>query len=360
MGYADLIDEEKYRPYFLQENDILFSHINSPIYVGKVALCDNIATRKIVHGMNLLCIRVSEFVNSKFILYAIRSSIYRNAMRPFVQNAVNQASISINNVKYVPFPLPPLAEQTRIVEEIDKWLELIDSIETNQQELQKFIQQTKSKVLDLAIHGKLVSQDPADEPASALLARISPHAVPCDTSHYENLPFEIPTSWQWLKHNDVISIVGGSQPPKSNFVLEPRAEYVRLYQIRDYGTSPVPVYIPIKLAQKFTSKGDILLARYGGSLGKVFVAEEGAYNVAMAKVVFNYADIIYKNFAYYYYLSDIYQAKLKSISRTAQVGFNSSDFADMWFPIPPYNEQKRIVERIETIFAQLDTITAEL
>lgn len=163
-----------------------------------------------------------------------------------------------------------------------------------------------------------------------------------------------------MKHNDVISIVGGSQPPKSNFVSEPRNGYVRLYQIRDYGTSPIPVYIPKELASKCTNKGDILLARYGGSIGKVFIAEDGAYNVAMAKVVFTYNGLIDKDFAYYYYLSDIYQSKLKSISRTAQVGFNSSDFADMLFPIPPYKEQKRIAKQIDNLFALTDKITIEL
>ena len=299
------------------------------------------------------------YCNPSYIYYCIISGYIQNAIKSNA-SATTLPILNKSDFSNLLFPLPPFSEQQRIVQDIEKWFALIDDIEAHKSDLLDYIKQAKSKVLDLAIHGKLVPQDPNDEPAIDLLKRINPSFKPCDTSHYENLPFEIPTSWQWLKHNDVISIVGGSQPPKSNFVLEPRAEYVRLYQIRDYGTSPVPVYIPIKLAQKFTSKGDILLARYGGSLGKVFVAEEGAYNVAMAKVVFNYADIIYKNFAYYYYLSDIYQAKLKSISRTAQVGFNSSDFADMWFPIPPYNEQKRIVERIETIFAQLDTITAEL
>lgn len=163
-----------------------------------------------------------------------------------------------------------------------------------------------------------------------------------------------------MKHNDVISIVGGSQPPKSNFVSEPRDGYVRLYQIRDYGTSPIPVYIPKELASKYTNKGDILLARYGGSLGKVFIAEDGAYNVAMAKIVFTYNELISKEFAYYYYMSEIYQSKLKSISRTAQVGFNSSDFADMFFPIPPIDEQKRITKQIETLFSIIDKITADL
>lgn len=154
--------------------------------------------------------------------------------------------------------------------------------------------------------------------------------------------------------------MGGAQPPKSKFISTPKNGYIRLYQIRDYGASPVPVYIPIELAQKKTNRGDILLARYGGSLGKVFRAEEGAYNVAMAKVVFKYADILDIDYSYNYYMASLYQNKLKTISRTAQVGFNENDFIDLLFPVPPINEQRRICQRLKEIFFVLDTISAEL
>lgn len=164
----------------------------------------------------------------------------------------------------------------------------------------------------------------------------------------------------WCGHNNVLEISGGSQPAKNLFISVPKANYIRLYQIRDYGEKPIPVYIPEELASKRTEKGDILLARYGGSLGKVFHAERGAYNVAMAKVIFKYPNVIFKDFAYYYYLSDLYQGRLKEISRTAQAGFNSSDFNEMLFPLPPYEEQKRIVNVINKTFTILDKIAVNL
>lgn len=174
------------------------------------------------------------------------------------------------------------------------------------------------------------------------------------------MPFKIPKSWVWCGHNNVLEISGGSQPAKNLFISVPKANYIRLYQIRDYGENPIPVYIPEELASKRTEKGDILLARYGGSLGKVFHAERGAYNVAMAKVIFKYPNVIFKDFAYYYYLSDLYQGRLKEISRTAQAGFNSSDFNEMLFPLPPYEEQKRIVNVINKTFTILDKIAVNL
>ena len=174
------------------------------------------------------------------------------------------------------------------------------------------------------------------------------------------MPFKIPKSWGWCGHNDILEISGGSQPAKNHFISVPKDNYIRLYQIRDYGDNPIPVYIPEELASKRTEKGDILLARYGGSLGKVFHAETGAYNVAMAKVIFKYPNVIVRDFAYYYYLSDLYQGRLKEISRTAQAGFNSSDFNEMLFPLPPYEEQKRIVNAINKTFTILDTIAENL
>ena len=98
--------------------------------------------------------------------------------------------------------------------------------------------------------------------------------------------------------------------------------------VEDVYKRQVPVYIPINLASKQIEKRDILLARYGGSLGKVFHAKQGAYNVAIVKVIFKFENLIYKEYAYYYYLSDLYQEKLKEISRTAQTGFNIADFND--------------------------------
>ena len=257
-------------------------------------------------------------------------------------------------------PLPPLAEQDRIIKEVALWQRLIDSIDGNIEDIFKLSKKTKSKILDLAISGKLVPQDPNDEPAIELLKRINPAFKPCDNSHYGNLPFEIPSTWVWVSHNDMLEISGGAQPPKSEFSEVMKPGYIRLYQIRDYGEKPIPIYIPLSTASKTTVKGDILLARYGGSLGKVFIAEDGAYNVAMAKVILCYPEVLNQKFVYYYYLSSIYQNKLRSISRTAQAGFNSGDFEDMYFPLPPLEEQGRIVDAISSIWEMIDMITAEL
>ena len=297
------------------------------------------------------CTEYENIVAQKYLFYFLLSH-----KKNFVMIGGGGAQPNISKEKIVEtfIPLPPLKEQERIVQEVDRLFALIDQLEEDKTALQQLVTQLKSKILSLAIRGQLVPQDANDTPAEELLKQINPAYKSSGNLHYQ--PFEIPKSWVWVEHQIILGISGGAQPSKSYFSEEKSPNYVRLYQIRDYGDKPMPVYIPKELANKLTQKGDILLARYGGSLGKVFIAEEGAYNVAMAKIVFKFEGLIDKDFAYYYYLSEIYQDKLKSISRTAQAGFNSTDLSDMLFVLPPYNEQKRIAKRITELFNIIDEI----
>ena len=286
-------------------------------------------------------------------------------------------------------PLPPFKEQVRIAEQLAKIAPIVNRYASSQSELDRLnaelFEKLKKSVLQEAIQGKLVQQDPNDEPASVLLERIKEEKNKLfkegklkkkdlvdsvifkgeDNKYYEKvgseinciddeIPFEIPSSWCWVRHNELFDISGGSQPPKSSFVEFPKKGYIRLYQIRDYGPNPQPVYIPISSASKISQKGDILLARYGASLGKVFYAEDGAYNVAIAKVIPQYdGELIYKPYIYLYYCSSIYQKEIKDRSRCAQAGFNKEDLNSLLFPLPPYEEQVRIVERYEFVIASI-------
>lgn len=342
---------------------------NGDIGVAKISPCFENLKSCILHslpngvgtGTTELVILRSLGVYVPFYMYLFKSSWYISQGTKYFKGVVGQQRVNKAIFTDLKVPLPSVAEQKRIVAEIKRWFAFIDIIEHEKSDLQENIKQTKSKILDLATHGKLVPQDPTDEPATELLKRINPKAeIACDNPHYRKLPFQIPSTWAWCSHNDVLEISGGSQPAKRFFSSVPQKGYVRLYQIRDYGENPIPVYIPIEYAMKQTEEGDILLARYGGSLGKVFHAQKGAYNVAMAKVIFKDKDLINKEYAYFYYLSDLYQGRLKEISRTAQAGFNSSDFNEMYFPLPPYEEQQRIVNAINKAFTTLDVITENL
>ena len=349
------LHEELYKRVAPQKDDILLAKNGT---TGVAAIVED--SRVFDIYVTLALIRPNKNVNPYYLYYVINSGFCKEQFNSHL-TGIGLPNLHLTDIKKTFIPLPPLTEQERIVSEIKRWFTLIDKLEQEKTDLLTAIKQTKSKILDLAIHGKLVPQDLNDEPASELLKRINPNAeITCDNGQYGKMPFEIPNSWLWLSHNDILEISGGSQPAKSYFKETPENGYIRLYQIRDYGEHPVPVYIPIELASKTTQKGDILLARYGGSLGKVFIAEDGAYNVAMAKVILKFEHLLDKEFVYFYYLSKLYQDKLQTISRTAQAGFNSSDFEDMYFPLPPIEEQQRIVHRIKSLYLAIDNIQKAL
>ena len=349
--------------------------------IGKVAIAGKeMTTNQACCGCTPICIL------NKYLFYFLMGS-----QEDFIKKGEGGAQPNISREKIVAhlMPLPPFEEQNRIVEKIESVLPLIELYGKSQDKLnalnKSIFPLLRKSVLQEAIQGKLVPQDPNDEPASVLLERIKEEKTKLfkegklkkkdlvdsvifkgeDNKYYEkvgsevsciedDIPFEIPSSWCWVRHNKLFDISGGSQPPKSSFVEFPKKGYIRLYQIRDYGPNPQPVYIPISSASKISQKGDILLARYGASLGKVFYAEDGAYNVAIAKVIPQYdGELIYKPYIYLYYCSSIYQKEIKDRSRCAQAGFNKEDLNSLLFPLPPYEEQVRIVERYEFVIASI-------
>ena len=200
-------------------------------------------------------------------------------------------------------------------------------------------------VLDLAVKGKLTDRDLKKESVS---------------SKYSDEPNsdDLPANWRLLNFGKFCDIQGGNQPPKSQFSDEPRQGYVRMFQIRDLGERPVPVYISKESTNRFCREGEILIGRYGASVGKVFWAQDGAYNVALAKFIFP-EDALLPPFAFWVLKSDFFQAEIAGASRSAQAGFNKGDLAAIDFPIPPLAEQKRIVAKVNELMALCDRLEAQ-
>ena len=149
-----------------------------------------------------VCIMRSVLVEPEYFHALVLSSYFAKSMKI---TGSGREGLPKYSLEQMAFPLPPLSEQQRIVMEIEKLFALIDQIEHSKVNLQTIIKQTKSKILDLAIHGKLVPQDPNDEPAIELLKRINPDFTPCDNGHSRKLP----QSWYSVTANDVCSIIGG-------------------------------------------------------------------------------------------------------------------------------------------------------
>ncbi|NIY88815.1 restriction endonuclease subunit S [Vibrio campbellii] len=172
---------------------------------------------------------------------------------------------------------------------------------------------------------------------------------------------EIPSTWEFAKLNEVIEIVGGSQPPKSDFMELPEGDCVRLIQIRDYKSDNNIVYIPRNKAKRFVDKNEVMIGRYGPPIFQILRGLEGAYNVALMKA--KPRDGVFSNEYLYYYLSNknIYNYVESASDRTAgQSGVNKKHLEQYPVGVPPLAEQKRIVEKLDDVLAQVDTIKARL
>ena len=261
-------------------------------------------------------------------------------------------------------PLPPLAEQERIVNEIQRLFSIIDIVEKGKYGLQTAIQQAKSKILDLAIHGKLVPQNPNDEPAAELLKRINPKAeITCDNPQYGKLPFVIPSSWEWVKLSDIA---------KSNIGLTYRptdivSTGVPVYRSNNIRNGKIDTTDLVKVSTKILEKqllhiGDLLICARNGSrnlIGKNAIISElkeptsfGAF-MAVCRSAYNQWIRIVLNSEYFdRYLDDSNSATINQVTQKMLLALP--------IPLPPHQEQHRIVAKIEELFAQLDKIEVSL
>ena len=169
---------------------------------------------------------------------------------------------------------------------------------------------------------------------------------------------ELPEGWAETSFMDVFDIQGGTQPPKSVFKYEPTEGYIRLLQIRDFGDKPLPTYIPNKDSLKRCVEDDVLIGRYGASVGRICTGMNGAYNVALAKVVV--PQILDKRFVFHFLKSELFQRPILDIERSAQDGFNKEDLSEIPLLLPPLNEQRRIVAKLEKLLSRVDAARARL
>ena len=297
--------------------------------------------------------------------------------------------LSSNAIHSLLFPLPPLAEQHRIVETIDKLQPYTDAyadVESTLDTLNTtFPERLKKSILQEAVQGKLVPQDSSDEPAEALLERIRAEKRRLikegkikkdkhesvifrrDNSHYEKLdgmerciddelPFEIPDSWIWVRWGSIAESIqyGYNAPAKQNG----RIRMVRISDIHENAVlwSTVPFCdideadIPIYLLKQ----NDILFARTGGTVGKSFLVSEVPCESIYAGYLIRtrYSSLLCPQYLKYFMESPLYWQQLKSgTTATAQPNCNGQTLSKMLLPLPPASEQIHIVQRIEELLS---------
>ena len=295
---------------------------------------------------------------SKFLYYVCISDYMQHEIRANA-SATTLPILNKGNFSKIAITIPPLQEQSRIVKEIEHWLSLVDCIEENKDNLQKTIREAKSKILTLAIHGKLVPQDPTDEPASELLKRINPKTeIACDNGHYQKLP----EGWCECKLSDVCVFDNGYAFSSDNY-NDCGIPLIRISNITNTGSIDLSscVFIQDVPSNKFIVKsGDLLIAMSGATTGKmgVYLYEENALlNQRVGNLKCTDAMLQqYRN--YYMFAKSDYI--LKIAYGGAQPNISAKAILDIDVMLPPLKEQYRIVAKIEEIFVQLDAIEASL
>ena len=240
-------------------------------------------------------------------------------------------------------PIPPINEQHRIVNELGSWLNIIDAIDNGKTELQIAIKRAKSKILALAIHGKLVPQDPSDEPANELLKRINPKAeITCDNPHYRNLP----DGWAVASMQMLCSLVDGE---KQSGIERINLDVKFLRGERDARTLS---------AGKYVAASTLLILVDGENSGEVFrTSIEGYQGSTFKQLEIN--DNM--NTSYVLQVINFHRKTLRENKVGSAIPhLNKKLFKAIKVPIPPYEEQQRIVNAINVAFTTLDEIVANL
>ena len=338
VDYKNIIKRSK-----VDIGDILYSmiggNIGSMIYIQHDNYFDmaikNVALFKPYQNSDISTKYIAYFLESKIKEY---QAIAIGGAQPFVGLDIFRNTL---------VPLPPLAEQHRIITEIEKWLALIDQIEQGKIDLQTIIKQTKSKILDLAIHGKLVPQDPNDEPAIKLLKRINPDFTPCDNGHSRKLP----QGWAYCQLSNVLKITMGQSPKGDSLNNKRGIEFHQgkiCFSDKFLLESGIFTNEPTKIAEP----NSILLC---------VRAPVGVVNITKNQICIGRGLCALTPFEgnvdFYFYLLQTLQDSFDNQSTgTTFKAISGEIIRNENIILPPLAEQQRIVQKIEELFHVFDNI----
>ena len=357
LDWKDLVysnNEEDIEKFNLLHNDLLFNRTNSSEWVGKTAIYKG--ERPAIYAGYIIRLRTI-FVNADYINFVMNSQYHRNWCNDVKTDAVNQSNINAQKLSVFRVPLPPIEEQNRIVKEIKRWLSLIKVIKSGKENLQESIKQTKSKVLDLAIHGKLVPQDPNEEPAIELLKRINPKAeIITDNGHYQKLP----EGWCLTKGKYIFNQMKSSKPTGEVFryididAIDNKQQIIRNIKILKVANAP-------SRASRFTQKGDVVFSLVRPYLRNIAMVMEDDCIASTGFYVCHPTKVLLSKYCFYLMNSGYVVDGLNNFMKgDNSPSINKADIDNWVYPLPPLTEQKLIVAKIEELFTQLDTIEASL
>ena len=346
---------------YTQPGDVLFSMVRP--YLKNIALVEE---GSCIASTGFFVCSPMQLLTSEYCYYMMLSDYVVYGLNQYMKGD-NSPSINNGHITSWLYPIPPINEQLRITTEIKKWFVFIDDLESGEIELESLIKQVKSKILDLAITGKLVPQDPNDEPAIELLKRINPDFQPCDNSHYENMA--IPQSWELVSLNSVVDIISGVSYAKSD-IKESGVRILRGGNIQDGEIICLEddVFIDQSYSNMVNSvvKGDIVLVASTGSptlIGKTGYARITYPDTqigAFLRIIRPKSSEI-SAFLNLIFNSDFYKNYIRSLAKGTNINNVKNGYIEQFeIALPPIQEQERIVMMVENIFISLDNITAGL
>ena len=267
------------------------------------------------------------------------------------RGSAGQVNISLTQSQNMRIPIPPLNEVRRIIEEVSKYDILIDSLKQNITDIQNLIAYTKSKILDLAIHGKLVPQDPNDEPAIELLKRINPDFTPCDNGHY-------PVEWietilgELFSHNTGKALNSSNKEGIFKDYLTTSNVYWNKFDFTAIKQMP---FKESELNKCTVTKGDLLVCE-GGDIGRSAIWNYD-YDICIQNHIHRLRPKIDLCVPFYYYtFAYLKENNLIGGKGIGLLGLSSNALHKIEMPLPPLAEQQRIVQKIEELFSVLDNI----
>ena len=358
---------EDYR--FVQENDVLWNSTGTGT-VGRL----NIVKQNLDHipvDSHVTLIRMNKQVNPDYIYYYLRSPEIQDNLNDYLTGTTKQKELGLTNILKVKIPLPPLSEQSRIAAKIAQLFALLRKVESSTQQYAELQTLLKSKVLDLAMRGKLVKQDPNDEPASVLLEKIKAEKAelvkekkikkskPLPPITDEEKPFDIPDNWEWVRVGAIFDITSSKRVMKSEWRNEgvPFYRAREIVSIKNHRALKDPIFISEETYKEKAEvsgrpKIDDILLTGVGTLGVPYVVSDNK------EFYFKDGNIIWlrnigKINSYYIsnYIQIPYMTKIINNGRGTTVATLTIVRArNLLVPLPPLMEQTRIVNKINKLY----------
>ena len=332
-------DDDKVASYILYDGDIVFARTGAT--AGKSYLIKGLS-QKAIYASYLIRVQTFDLILPEYVKLFFESGYYWEQIE-LTSVGIGQPNVNGTILGSLNIPLPPFAEQKRIVIEIDRWLSLLEQIEQGKANLQIAIKQTKSKILDLAIHGKLVPQDLNDEPASELLKRINPKAeITCDNEYYPQLP----KGWSITSMQEVCGLFDGERQ-EDRLLTNLDAKFLR-------GFSDGKV---IK-AGRYVPANTYMILVDGENSGEVFQTSTEGYQGSTFKQL-NINENMNEKFVLH--IINLHRKSLRENKVGSAIPhLNKKLFKAIPMPIPPYAEQERIIDAINAAYALLTVIEENL